>query len=170
MSILPPKALDRRLVRAAVGFNVTPQDLSEAVLGQLSPAEAEDRLHRLLNEVTILDEVEQRRLLLIDMADHLAWMKTKRDDPKMITALNQAFTMVSKQLDKANVNVADISTKLATDHAQYMVDAFMSGFSQILRVIESRGDIIIEEGDVKELIQIGIKSSQEQIAKVTAGE
>lgn len=170
MSILPPKALDRRLVRAAVGFNVTPQDLSEAVLGQLSPAEAEDRLHRLLNEVTILDEVEQRRLLLIDMADHLAWMKTKRDDPKMITALNQAFTMVSKQLDKANVNVADISTKLATDHAQYMVDAFMSGFSQILRVIESRGDIIIDEDDVKELIQIGVKSSQEQIAKVTAGE
>lgn len=170
MSILPPKALDRRLVRAAVGFNVTPQDLSEAVLGQLSPAEAEDRLHRLLNEVTILDEVEQRRLLLIDMADHLAWMKTKRDDPKMITALNQAFSMVSKQLDKANVNVADISTKLATDHAQYMVDAFMSGFSQILRVIESRGDIVIDEDDVKELIQIGVKSSQEQIAKVTAGE
>lgn len=170
MSILPPKAIDRRLVRAAVGFNATPQDLSEAVLGQLSPAEAEDRLHRLLNEVTLLDEVEERRLLLIDMADHLAWMKTKRDDPKMITALNQAFTMVSKQLDKTQINVSDISTKLAVDHAQYMVDAFLAGFNRILRVIESRGDIIIEESEIQELIEVGMKSSQEQIAKVTAGE
>ena len=170
MSILPAKAIDRRLVRAAIGYNATPQDLSEAVLGQLSPAEAEDRLHRLLNEVTILDEVEQRRLLLIDMSDHLAWMKTKREDPKMITALNQAYALVSKQLDKTNVNVADISTKLATDHAQYMVEAFMSGFAQILRTIEARGDIVVEEDDVKELIAIGMKSSQEQIAKVTAGE
>lgn len=167
--ILPAASIDRRLVRAAAAFDKTPEQLSEAVLGQLTPAQAEERLHHILRSITILDEVEQRRILLIQMTEHLEWLKKNRDNPKSWGAINRTFKLVSDQIERTNINVEDISTKLGVEQARMFVDGFMLGFERTLKVLAERHDeIVIEEEEVMELTQVGVKASQEYIEKVTA--
>ena len=70
-ALMPKQSIDRRLIRAAMKIGHTAQDLSNAVNGQLSPAQALDRTSELLTGATIWDEVQERRLLLIRMG---AWL------------------------------------------------------------------------------------------------
>lgn len=166
--ILPASSIDRRLIRAAASFDKSPEQLSEAVMGQLTPAQAEERLHQILANITILDEIEQRRILLVQMAEHLAWMKEQRKDPKSWGAINRTFKLVSDQIERTNINVEDINTKLAVDHARMFVDGFMIGFDKAMKVLAERHDeIVIEEEELLELTQVGIETSKEYLEKVT---
>lgn len=166
MAIIPAKAIDRRLLQAAAKFSATPNDLSEAVMGQLSPAQAETRLHTILNEITILDEVEQRRLILVSMAEHLEWMKTHRDNPKMWGPLNRGYKLLSDQVERTNINIDEVSTRLAVDHARFFVDAFVVGMRELFRVMKTREVIDIPDEDVYELVEVGVSASKGYIDKV----
>lgn len=137
-------------------------------MGQLTPAQAEERLHQILANITILDEIEQRRILLVQMTEHLDWLKEHRGDPKSWGAINRVFKLVSDQIERTNINVEDINTKLATDHARYFIDGFMIGFERALKKLgEDHDEIVIDEEEVLELTQIGAEASKEYLEKVT---
>lgn len=166
VSILPPSSIDRRLIRGAAKY-LTPQELSESVLGQLSPAQAQDRVLELLESKTILDEVKERRLLLIQMAEHLDWMKDQRENPKSWTAISRMYKVLSDQIERSNINVADITGKLGQEHAMYFVEALSLGFDKIVRAIAERNEIVIPEEDILELTQVGSEASKEYLDRVT---
>lgn len=165
--ILPAKSIDRRLLRAASGFNVTAQDLSDAVNGQLTPAQALDRANTLLEEVTIFDEVKERRLLLIQMAEHMAWMREQRDNPKSWSSIPRIMKLVSDQIERANINIDDVSTKLAEDHARMYVEGFTRGHEYALREFAERHDIVVDEDEIMELTEAGAMRGEEYLDKVT---
>lgn len=159
-------------MKAARTLDKTPRELSEATLGQLSPEEALDRLHWLLDNVTILDEIQERRLIAIDMAEHLAWLKENRENPKMVASIPRMYTILSNQLDKTRINIDDVSTKLAEAHATYYTEGFLLGFNKVLEMLRER-DIIegeLDDSEILELVQSGIGESSEYLKKVTSKE
>lgn len=166
-TILPSSSMDRRLLRAAAKY-ATPNELSEAVLGKLSPAQAAERVKELLDSKTILDEVQERRLALFTMAEHLDWLKSQRDNPKAWGPTARMFKIVSDQIERANINLTDVSTKLATDHAQYFIDGFVLGFEKVLRALQERDEIEIPEEEIIELMEVGAHASREYVERVTA--
>ncbi len=112
--------------------------MSEAVLGRLTPAQCAERVNHLITSKTTLDEVQERRLLLIQMAEHLDWMKEQRSNPKSWGALNRAYKLLSDQIERTNINVGDINTKLASRYAEYFVNGFTIGFEKGSRPWPSR--------------------------------
>ena len=166
--ILPASSVDRRLIRAASTFNKTPEQLSEAVMGQLTPAQAEERLHQLLASITVLDEIEQRKILLVQMSEHLEWLKQHRDDPKSWNSITRTMKLLSDQVERTNVNIEDVSAKLATEHARYFIDGFMIGFEKALkRLQDQHEEIVIDDDEIMELTEIGVKASHEYVERVT---
>lgn len=171
MAIIPAKAVDRRLMKEAATMTSTPQSLSDAVNGQLSPAQAHDRVKQILESINVYDEVEERRLLLFRMSKHLDFMEEQKHNPKAWGAINRTFKLVSDQMERSRLNVADISTKLSQDHARYFVEGYMQGFNALLNVMSERlalEEIVIEEDEIQEMAQVGVKNAQEYIEKVTA--
>ena len=165
-SILPASSIDRRLLQAAAKY-ATAEEMSEAVLGRLTPAQCAERVHHLLTNKTILDEVQERRLLLIQMAEWLDWLKGQRDNPKSWAAISRSMKLLSDQIERSNVNVADISTKLATEHARMFIDGFTLGFEKVLKSLSEREEIVIEEDEIQELLEVGALASHEYIERVT---
>lgn len=168
-SILPASSMDRRLLRAAAKY-ATPQELSEAVLGKLSPAQAQERVLQILDSKTALDEVQERRLLLVQMAEHLDWMREQRHNPKAWTSISQMFKIVSDQIERANVNLTDVSSKLGADHAQYFIDGYMVGFERMLRVLKDEHSLDVPEEIVLEVMESGIMESKDYVDRVTLKE
>lgn len=168
-SILPASSIDRRLLRSAAKYE-TPEQMSEAVLGKLSPAQCVDRVHQLLEMKTSLDEVKERRLLLVQMAEHLDWMKEQRHNPKAWSSIAQMYKLVSDQIERSNVNLTDVSSKLGADHAQYFVDGFMVGFERVLRVLKEEHGADIDEEIVLEVMESGMTESKDYVDRVTLKE
>lgn len=166
MSLLPQTSLDRRLLRSAAKYE-TPEQMSERILGQLTPAQCIDRVKTLLSSRTILDEVEERRLLLISMAEHLDWMRDQRENPKSWNAIARSYKLLSDQIERTNINVNDISTKLAEDHAAIFVSGISLGIEAALREIARRSEVTIESEEVPELMQIAAGAAQEYIGQMT---
>ena len=146
MSLLPQTSLDRRLLRSAAKYE-TPEQMSERVLGQLTPAQCIDRVKTLLASRTILDEVEERRMLLISMAEHLDWLRDQRENPKSWNAIGRAYKLLSDQIERANINVNDISTKLAEDHAAIFVSGISLGIEAALREVARNPQRLAEQGE-----------------------
>lgn len=165
-SILPASSVDRRLISQAAKY-ATPQEMSDAVLGKLTPAQCLERVNTLLESKMVLDEVKERRLVLIQIAEWLDWLKGQRDNDKSWASINRAIKLLSDQVERSNINIADVSTKLAVDHARYFADGFMLGFEKVLRVLEERDEIVIEEDDIQDLVEIGIGASSEYLERVT---
>lgn len=166
-SILPQSSMDRRLLKAASRY-ATAQELSDAVLNRLSPAQALERVTHLLDSKTIYDEVRERRLLLVQMAEWVDWLKEQRDNPKAWGAINRGMKLLSDQVERANINVDDVSTKLAEEHARYFAEGFSRGFEAIIKLISEKNDVIIEDDEVLELMEAGAEESQEYIERVTS--
>lgn len=158
MSLIPESSVDRRLLRSAAKYE-TPEQMSDRVLGQLTPAQCIDRVKTLLSSRTVLDEVEERRLLLISMAEHLDWLKEKRNDPQSWNAIARSYKLLSDQIERTNINVNDVSTKLAESHAQMYVEAYMLGFNALLAALTERNMIEIEAEEVQELAGVGISAA-----------
>lgn len=165
-SILPSSAIDRRLLKAKAKY-ASAEELSEAVLGQLSPAQALERVNHLLESKSPADEIQERRLLVIGAAEWLDWLKDHRDDPRSWAQINRATKVLSDAIERANINIADVSTKLATEHAQYFVSGFMLGFNKVLEAIQERDMIEIDEDEVLALAQVGIEASKQYVDSVT---
>lgn len=171
MAILPERSIDRRLLRAAAR-RATAEEMSEAVLGQLTPAECLDRVKTILDSKNIWDEIEERRLLLIDIAEWLDWLKDQRDNTKSWQAINRALKLMSDQIERSNINVNDVSTKLAAAHAGYFTEGYLAGFNKVLDLLRER-EIIeaeIEDDEMFELVKAGVDESQEYLKKVTVRE
>lgn len=164
-SILPASAVDRRLIRAGAKY-ATPQELSEATLGMLTPAQAVDRLNEILESKTVLDEIKERRILLVRMSEHLDWlMDQHQGNEKAWGAIAKQFKLVSDQIERSNLTLTDVSSKLGTEQASYFVQALVIGFEAILKKLEDKLDIPEEE--VIELMQVGAKASGEYVDTVT---
>ena len=164
-SILPASSIDRRLIRAAAKY-ATPRELSEAVLGQLTPEQAQARVLEILDSKTILDEIQERRILLVQMAEHLSWMREQKYNEKSWTAISQMFKIVSDQVERSNISLTDVSTKLAADQARMFVDGYVMGFEAVLKNLKAR-DIEIEDDAVLELVQVGADASAAYVDTVT---
>lgn len=166
MSLLPQTSLDRRLLRSAAKYE-TPEQMSERVLGQLTPAQCIDRVKTLLASRTILDEVEERRMLLISMAEHLDWLRDQRENPKSWNAIGRAYKLLSDQIERANINVNDISTKLAEDHARMFVEGISVGFGVLLKALAERDIIDIPAEDQPELLALAAAESSRYLETQT---
>ena len=166
MSLLPQTSLDRRLLRSAAKYE-TPEQMSERVLGQLTPAQCIDRVKTLLASRTILDEVEERRMLLISMAEHLDWLRDQRENPKSWNAIGRAYKLLSDQIERANLNVNDISTKLAEDHARMFVEGISVGFEVLLKALAERDIIDIPAEDQPELLALAAAESSRYLETQT---
>ena len=166
MSLLPQTSLDRRLLRSAAKYE-TPEQMSERVLGQLTPAQCIDRVKTLLASRTILDEVEERRMLLISMAEHLDWLRDQRENPKSWNAIGRAYKLLSDQIERANLNVNDISTKLAEDHARMFVEGISVGFGVLLKALAERDIIDIPAEDQPELLALAAAESSRYLETQT---
>lgn len=170
-SILPVAALDRRLIEAQRQY-MSPEEMSKHVGGQLSPAECLIRVREILTSKSQLDEVMERRMLLIDMAEHLNWMKNQRDDPESWTHINRAYKLLSDQIERANINVADVSTKLASRYAEYFVTAYTMALERVVKSIsEQTGNTeIIEAEVIEEASKAGLVVAKGYLEKVTVRE
>jgi hypothetical protein len=169
MGNIAKSATDRRLLKAAAKF-ASPEQLSEAVNGQLTPAQAIDRVKTLLASQDVYSEVEQRRLLLLQMAEFMDYMKEQAQEannPQAWAALNRTFKLVSDQIELTNINVDDVSTKLGKAHANYYISGYMSGFTAILDALRERDMLVLEGDEVKELSRIGLEEGMAYIERVT---
>lgn len=169
---MPVAAQDRRLLRAAARF-ATADELSEAVLGRLTPAQALSRVKELLASKTVYDEVEQRQLLLVQIAEQADWLKDHRDSfsqsPTVLSALNRAYKLLSDQIERTNINVNEINTHLASRHAEYFMSGFLRGFDAMLATLAKReNEVVLDVEEVQELMQIGTTAAQAYVEKVTA--
>ena len=168
MSLLPARSVDKRLIRAAARYD-SPEEMSEFVNRQLSPAECKARVDELLTSKSEFDEVQERRLLLIQMAEHLDWLKDMRHNEKAWPQISRMMKVISDQIERTNINLADINMKLAQKYAEIFVTAYTIGFEKALKAIaETTGhDDILEVEVMEEVARIGIEASQEYLHKVT---
>ena len=136
-------------------------------MGQLTPAQCAERVQELLASKTMLDEVAERRLLLVQMAEHLDWMKSQRENPASWSSIARMYKVLSDQVERTNINVSDISTKLAEDHARFFADAIVLGFEKMIRRIEESSDIVIEDDEFQEILEVGASTSEKYLEGVT---
>lgn len=164
-SILPASAVDRRLIRGAAQYK-TPQELSDSIMNQMTPAQCIDRVEHLLESKTSFDEVKERRLMLIRMSDHLDYlMKEHQGNDKAWGAIAKQFKLVSDQIERSNITLTDVSSKLGSEQAAFFVEAFVVGFDAIFKKIDDR--LAIGEEEVIELMEAGTKASGEYVDSVT---
>lgn len=164
--ILPASSIDRRLLKAKARY-ATAQELSDAVLGQLSPAQALQRVNELLDEKSIPDEIRERRLLLVQMAEWSDWLREQKDNPKSWAAINRSLALLSNQIERSNINLEDVSTKLSADHARFFMDGFSLGFNKVLDLIKERLSVDIDEAEVIEMLEVGTRASADYLERVT---
>lgn len=144
---------------------MSPQELSDSILGQMTPAQCIDRVNHLLESKTSFDEVKERRLMLIRMSDHLDWLEKQRDNDKSWGAIAKQFKLVSDQIERSNITLTDVSSKLGSDQAAFFVQGFIQGFEAILKKLDDR--LEIDEEEIIELMQVGTKASEEYVDSVT---
>lgn len=168
-ALLPKQSVDRRLILAATKIGHTGQDLSDAVNGQMSPAQAVARVHELLNASTIYDEVQERKLLLIRMGKWLDDLQERHGkNLKAAGAINGAFKMVSTQLERSKINIADVSSKLSADHAEFFVTALIKASDLIIERIQNQTGEILDAEFIGELTQAGAEEARGYMKTVTA--
>lgn len=165
-SILPASSIDRRLISLAAK-HATPEEMSDGVLGKLTPAQAVDRVKSILSSKDVWTEMEERQLLMVQMQEHLAWLQKNRNNDKVLSSLPRMFKLIAEALDKSRINLDDVSGKLATEHANYFVSGFVLGFEKILKTLAEREDITIDEDDIQDLLEIGASASHDYVERVT---
>lgn len=168
-ALLPKQSIDRRLILAATKIGHTAQDLSDAVNNELSPAQALARVHELLNAISIHDEVDERRLLLIRMGQWLDDLQTTHGkNLKAAGAINRAFKLVSDQLERSKINIQDVSTRLGEAHAEMFVTAVLKCAEEIIRRTQDESGEILEAEVVQEITSAGASVAQEYLETVTS--
>lgn len=165
MAILPKSSIDRRLLKLASKY-ASPNEMSEAVLGQLTPAQCGDRVREILDSKTMLDEVQERRLLLIQMAEHLDFLKERREDDSSWSNISRMFKILSDQIERTNVSMDDVSSRLAVDHAAFFVQGYVKALDRALILLAERG-IVVNDEDIIEVSESGVREGQRYLESVT---
>ena len=168
MGIIPAKAIDRRLLTAATRIGHTPRDLSEAVAGQLSPPEAQARVFEILDSVTQYDEVQERRLFLLKAAKWLDDMIDGHgDDPRVFNSINRAMKLVSDQIERTNIDVDDVNTRLASAHAEMFVRGILVGVNKALESVQERESVAVEVEILEDIVKESVEAASAYIETVT---
>lgn len=153
--------VDQRLLVAAVSEKRSAKELSAAVNGFLTPEEALLRLKQLLSDTNPLDDVEERKLLVLDARRVMGILNdsVEAGNTQAIETYRKYLTTVADRLDKAMVNVDAISTKLTSAYAQVMADAIVAAFNKIPEALDQRGvvlDMIELEGVFQEVLPLAV--------------
>lgn len=146
--------VDQRLLVAAVSEKRSAKELSAAVNGFLTPEEALLRLKQLLSDTNPLDDVEERKLLVLDARRVMGILNdsVEAGNTQAIETYRKYLTTVADRLDKAMVNVDAISTKLTTAYAQVMADSVLAAFEAMPKALEERG-IVLDMEEVHGVFQ-----------------
>jgi len=145
-----PRSVDQQLIRAAASDKRSPRELSAAVGGQLSPERARMRLEELLDDSDYLTYVRERRLLILNMRELLdttAKDALKGNDSNARRMYLDTLKAIADRLDKTQINLDDVSTKLSSAFAQVMAEAIGNAFDAIPKALQTRGMVL----DMEEL-------------------
>lgn len=168
--LLPKDAMDRRLLTIAaqkVG-QVSGEELSQSVLGQITPAQALLRTKELLSSLDQFTIAEQQKLVLIEAA-HL--LESTRSGAMSSNSRSQAqhlatLKFISDRLDASIVSVDDIITRFSREHAKFFANALVGAFEIVRLELESRG-IPLTEDQADEIIQSAAEKGLSYIEEVT---
>jgi len=146
-----PRSVDQQLIRAAASDKRSPRELSAAVGRQLSPERARMRLEELLDDSDYLTYVQERRLLILNLRELLdttakETLKTGADNNSRRIYLD-TLKAIADRLDKTQINVEDVSTKLSSAFAQVMAEAIGNAFDAVPKALQTRGMVL----DMEEL-------------------
>lgn len=144
----------------------TPKQLSEALDGWLTPEQAALRLKELLSG-DLLSDLEERKLLLLDARIFLSQLQddVNMGDAKARTEYLKALRFVAERLDKSELSVDLISTKLSTAYAQVMASAIQLAFERAAFELEKRYQI--PQGEAREVLMIELPVAVAEIEKNT---
>ena len=125
----------------------------------------------LLSSKTPLDEVQERRLLLINMAETLDWFKTMKHNDKAWPQISRMLKIMSDQIERTTISIEDVNTKLSSQHAEFFVNALTIGLDRAVKALaESTHGEIIEAEIVEDATREAVESAQEYMKQVTARE
>jgi len=149
--------LDQQLLKSAVSEKRSAVELSRAVKGVITPEQALLRLKELLDASNPLSEAEERRLLILDARRVMGILNefVEAGDMQAIGEYRRFLKDVGERLDKAQVNVDAISTKLTNAYAQIMSSAISAAFERMPEALLQRGvsvDMIEIEGVFQEVL------------------
>lgn len=142
-SILPVSAIDRRLIKSAARQR-TPQEMSEDVLGHLSPAQCVDRVKEIVESMDVWTEVESRRLLMFQMQEHLDWLHDNRENDKVLSSIPRMYKLISESLDKSRINLDEVVNMITSTQARLLVSALDSIVTHVVSGLISHG-VEVEE-------------------------
>ena len=145
-----PRSVDQQLIRAAASDKRSPRELSNAVGKQLSPERARMRLEELLDDSDYLTYIQERRLLILnlrELLDTTSKHALKGNDSDARRMYLDTLKAIADRLDKTQINVDDVSTKLSSAFAQVMAEAIGNAFDAIPKALQTRGMVL----DMEEL-------------------
>lgn len=142
-SILPASSLDRRLISSAAKHH-TPEQMSEAVLGKLTPAQCVDRVKVILSSRDVWTEIESRQLLMSQMQDHLTWLQENRENEKVLSSIPRMYKLVSESLDKSRINLDEVTNRINDTQARLLVSAIDAIVSRLVAGLIKHG-VDVEE-------------------------
>lgn len=162
-------ALDKKLIRQASSDKRTPKDLSNAVGGIWSPEECLARLIELTDSADYLSVQREKRLTLLNAREMMESMHDdviRLGDNKARDTYLKLLTSVMDMLDRVNVDIDAVSTKLTPVYAEVMVQAILKAFAEIPAKLEERG-ITIEmkeiEGVFREVLPVAAEMVESAI-------
>lgn len=169
--LLPKDVFDRQLVREAASKlgQVSAQDLSDAVGGTLTPAQALSRTMEVLEKIDPFTVAQKQKLATIELSNLISSMRQDAisiGDDKARNTMLRGLELYFKRLDAATMSIDDIVTKLSVDHAKFFASALMAAFGIIQSEFEARG-IVISDEDSKAIIEAGATRGLAYLEEVT---
>jgi hypothetical protein len=150
--------VDQKIMKLA-GLRKSPEEISNEIGGILSATEVAARIIRINQSHDWLSTLDQKRLLLDDMAALVGRLKTKvetaeylhKDDANAYrTALKDMMTMINE------VNTQDEATmmRISEAHAHIMASAIRLGYERAVFELQKRYPI--EEAEAYEALEAAI--------------
>lgn len=146
--------LDKRLLKmASQGY--TPEGMSDALRGVLTPAKAAQRVREILKSYDWLSIVERRALILMDMIElkEILLDRVRREggvvedrdgrvaysfgDPRWAANLAKVLSEMNKLISDESGRVEADRAAIRREHAQIMVRAIEQGFMHLLRLLQA---------------------------------
>lgn len=170
-TIIPKDAIDRRLLTLAASKvgQVSAVELSEAVNGILTPAQAKLRVDHLLNDLDTFTVAQQSKLVLIEATNLLQALRDSAlnvgVDKQQVTYL-ATLKFIADRLDANTIKIDDIVTRFSRDHAQFFVNAIYAAFEIVRLELDAHNSGLSDE-DADKIITSAVTKGIEAIEAVT---
>lgn len=155
--------LDRKLLRAAAQ-DLGPNEISRAVGGVITPAQAAQRVRDLLESRNWLTWFEQQQLLLESINEIVANMQKWVDAGSIdhIKATLQALKLKQDQLNKNRVDPEAAAQVIREGQARIMLQAIQVAMMATVDEL-SRRYPQIPEAEVREVFMLGLPKAVQQV-------